>query len=86
MSKAGKGKPNGTRPKNVSGNRVRQARQAAGLTQDQLSGRLAAAGMTLDRAAVAKIELGLRGVYDFELIALAKALKVSVAFLLEIEG
>lgn len=52
------------------------------ITQDQLSGRLAVLQVSLDRAAVAKIELGLRSVYDFELPALAEALKVDVRWLL----
>lgn len=73
--------------KNLVGARVRLARQqfAGHLTQDQLSGRLAAGGVSLDRAAVAKIELGLRRVYDFEVVAFAEALKVDVAWLLGIK-
>lgn len=73
--------------KNLVGARVRLARQefSGHLTQDQLSGRLAALGMSLDRAAVAKIELGLRRVYDFEVVALAEALKVEAAWLLGIK-
>lgn len=84
----GKGKKVKRRSKNVVGDRVRRARQdfEGGLTQDQLSGRLAAAEISLDRAAIAKIELGLRGVYDFEVIALAATLKVDVRWLLGIEG
>lgn len=75
-------------PKNIVGTRVREARKAfqGGLTQDQLSGRLAALEVTIDRAGIAKIELGLRHVYDFELVLLARALKVDVRWLLGIEA
>jgi transcriptional regulator with XRE-family HTH domain len=55
------------------------------ITQDQLSGRLANLGVSLDRAAVAKIEIGLRSVFDFELPALANALKVDVRWLLGLQ-
>jgi transcriptional regulator with XRE-family HTH domain len=52
------------------------------LTQDQLSVKLALQGVALDRAAVAKIENDLRGVLDYELLAFASALGVSVGWLL----
>jgi hypothetical protein len=52
------------------------------LTQDQLSGRLAAKGVTLDRVAITKIECGTRCVFDFELTAIAEALKVDLRWLL----
>lgn len=71
--------------KNVSGERVAEARAAAkpSLTQDALSGRLARLGVQLDRAAIAKIENNHRHVLDFELKALASALGVSVSWLVE---
>jgi len=73
--------------KNVVGTRIREARKSfpGGLTQDQLSGKLAALDVQLDRAGIAKVELGLRHVFDFELVALARALKVDVKWLLGIE-
>lgn len=71
-----------TTSRNVIGLRVRQARNELDLTQDQLSGRLAGLMVTLDRAAVAKIELGLRCVYDFEIVGLATVLKVGTHWLL----
>ncbi|MGD9873904.1 MAG: helix-turn-helix domain-containing protein [Kiritimatiellia bacterium] len=70
------------RYKNISGRRIRAARQRLGLSQDQLSGRLAKLGITLDRAGISKIETGIRGVNDFELKAIAKILKVSADWLL----
>lgn len=75
-----------TRPKrkNIVGNRVSEARNAAKppLTQDALSGKLARLGVQLDRAAIAKIENDHRRVLDYEAKALAEALGVSVAWLL----
>jgi hypothetical protein len=56
------------------------------LTQDQLAGRLAAQGVELDRVAIAKIEVGIRCAFDFEVKALAAALKVDANWLLGIEG
>lgn len=72
--------------KNVAGLRIREAREFCfpPLTQDQLSGRLAALGVTVDRTALAKIETGVRGIYDFELAALAMALRVDANWLLGI--
>jgi transcriptional regulator with XRE-family HTH domain len=52
------------------------------LTQDELAGKLARYAVPLDRAAIAKIENNHRRVLDFELKALARALRVSVDWLL----
>lgn len=73
--------------KNIVGARVRQARKAfpGGLTQDQLSGKLAALDVQLDRAGIAKVELGIRHVFDYEVAALARALKVELNWLLGAE-
>jgi transcriptional regulator with XRE-family HTH domain len=69
--------------KNVVGLRVAEARRRRNppLTQDALSGKLAALGVQLDRAAIAKIENGHRRIYDFEAQALAKALSVRIDWL-----
>ena len=53
------------------------------LSQDALSGRLAARGVTIGRAGIAKIESGRRAVSDFELVALANALAVPLVWLLD---
>ena len=70
--------------KNLVGKRVLQARLRLSppVTQEDLAGRLAIRGIQLDRSAVARIESGDRYVLDFELVVLAKALKVTTAFLL----
>ncbi len=69
--------------KNFIGRRVAEARSlfSPPLTQDALSGRLAAHGVQLDRAAIAKIENGHRRVFDYEVEALATALGVEIAWL-----
>jgi len=74
----------GQSAQNLIGDRVKEARAAANpaLTQEQLSKKLAKLGVSIDRAGVAKIETGIRGVLDFELVALAKALGVKVTWLL----
>ena len=74
----------GQASQNLVGERVKVARNQAQptITQDELSKRLSKLGVSIDRAGVAKIETGIRGVLDFELVALAKALDVKVTWLL----
>jgi transcriptional regulator with XRE-family HTH domain len=73
---------------NLIGERVREARGKAKppLTQEQLSAKLRKLGTSIDRAGIAKIETGVRGVLDIELVALAKALGVKVTWLLDGKG
>lgn len=52
------------------------------LTQEELSARLETAGVRIDRAGISKIENLERIVTDFELMALAGALRVTVGWLL----
>lgn len=70
--------------RNLIGARVCKARtdHPDKLTQDQFAGRLAGEGVVLDRVTVAKIETGLRCVYDFEVVAFANALDVDPLWLL----
>ncbi len=72
---------------NLVGERVKEARAVAKppLTQEALSKKLSKLGVSIDRAGVAKIETGIRGVLDFELVALAKALGVKVTWLLNLK-
>ena len=75
----------GVLKKNITGPRIRDARQAhkPPLTQDQLSAKLARLGVQIDRAGISKIENGDRQVCDFELKALARALTITPAKLLD---
>jgi transcriptional regulator with XRE-family HTH domain len=70
---------------NIIGPRVKQARRKRipPLSQDALSGRLAARGVTIGRAGIAKIESGHRAVSDYELVAFASALGVPLTWLLD---
>ena len=74
--------------RNIVGRRVKAARglHSPPLTQDQLSGKVAAQGVDLDRVAIAKIEVGIRCAFDFEVKALAAALRVDANWLLGISG
>lgn len=54
------------------------------MTQSNLANRVCTHGVSLDRAAIAKIENNLRKVSDFEVVALAKALETTVNDLLGI--
>jgi transcriptional regulator with XRE-family HTH domain len=69
--------------RNLIGERVRKARLACKppVTQDDLAGRLAARGITIDQTAVSRIENQTRYLMDYEIAAIARALKVSVAAL-----
>lgn len=71
--------------RNVVGKQVQQARKTAKppITQTDLVARLQVLGMQIDQSGLSKIEGGRRPVMDFEVIALAKALNVSVAWLLK---
>lgn len=75
-------------PRNTISDRMRLARLAFSppLTQDQLSGRLAAKQLFLDRVAITKIESGQRCVFDFELITISEVLKVDVRWLLGMQS
>lgn len=69
--------------RNIIGGRVRQARLKSNpaVSQDDLAGKLAAQGIVIDRTAVSRIENQSRYVMDYEAHAIARALKVSVAWL-----
>ena len=70
--------------KNIVGARVRQARKASKppITQTDLVARLQLLGISIDQSGISKIECGQRPVSDIEVASLAKALKVSVAWLI----
>ena len=70
--------------RNIIGAHVRQARLKCmpTVSQDDLAGRLAAQGINMDRTAVSRIESQDRYVMDYEAKAIARALKVTVAWLM----
>ncbi len=71
--------------RNLIGARLRQIRlkRRPEVTLEDLAGRLAARGVSLDRSAIGRIENGNRYVLDYELKALASALHVSICDLLQ---
>src|SRR5579862_8177586 len=73
----------GKRPKNIIATRMRQARRQARprVTQADLSARVEAYGVRINRLGIGRIESGSRIVLDFELRAIAAALFVPVSWL-----
>jgi HTH-type transcriptional regulator, cell division transcriptional repressor len=69
--------------RNVVGRRIRQARlkRSPPVSQDDLAGRLAARGIILDQTAISRIENQTRYLMDYEIVAIAKSLKISVGWL-----
>lgn len=68
---------------NIVGSRIREARLRLKpeVSQSDLAGRLANVGLDMDRPTITRIENGKRYVRDYEILAMARALKVSVAWL-----
>lgn len=71
--------------KNICGNRVREARQKQRISQSDLAARLQVEGVILERDCISRIEIGTRFVTDYEIIVLAKSLRVSPLWLLGLE-
>jgi len=70
--------------RNIVGARVRQARKMAKpqITQLDLVARLQVLGVRIDQSGLSKLESRRRPVSDIEVVALARALSVSVSWLL----
>jgi len=69
-------------PSAVFGARLREIREARGFTQVELAARLEAMGRPMNKAAILRIERGVRGVSLDEALALAAVLFVAPAHLL----
>ena len=67
--------------KNISGDRIRQARTIMRLTQADLAARMQVHGVAIEREAISKIETGDRLVTDYELLTFAKVFGVSMEWL-----
>ena len=70
--------------KNISGDRIREARQKMRLSQTDLSARMQVEGVLIERDSISRIEIGARFVPDYELPVFAKVLNVSVDWLLDL--
>lgn len=71
--------------RNLIGERIKLARTKSKpkITQAELSARLQILGVNIGDSAIGKIENGASAVTDIQLVALAKALNVSVLWLLD---
>ncbi len=68
--------------KNISGDRIREARQKKRLSQSDLAARMQVEGVVIERDSISRIEIGTRFVPDYELPIFARILDVSVDWLL----
>lgn len=68
--------------KNISGERIHEARCKLRLTQSDLAAKLQVSGIIIERDSISRIENGTRFVTDYELMILAEILKVDVLWLL----
>ena len=64
--------------KNISGDRIRQARTAKRLSQEALAAKMQVSGVVVEWEAISKIETGDRFVADYELRAFSQVLGVSM--------
>ena len=69
--------------KNISGNRIREARLKQRISQADLAAKLQLAGINMERDSISRIEIGTRFVADYEISVLSKILQVPVEWLLE---
>jgi DNA-binding XRE family transcriptional regulator len=71
--------------KNISGERIREARTRLHLTQTNLAVQLKLVGVDVERDSISRIEIGTRFVTDYEIRELSKILKVTPTWLLGME-
>lgn len=67
--------------RNIAGERVEQRRKAIGMKQKDLLTQLQVRGIDLNASGLSKLEGQLRSINDFELVALADVLGVSINWL-----
>ena len=70
---------------NYCGERVREARERSGLSQEQLAAKIQLNGHAVTQKAISRIEAGARIVPDYEIPLLARALNVDPLWLLGME-
>ncbi len=71
--------------KNISGEKIRQARVKKRLTQDDLAAKMQIEGIIIERNSISRIESGARFVPDYELPVFSRVLNVSIEWLLSPE-
>ena len=72
--------------KNISGDRIREARLKRRLSQSDLAAQMQVEGIMIERDSVSRIEIGTSFIPDYELPFFAKVLGVSVDWLLGLSG
>ena len=70
--------------KNISGDRIREARIKKRLSQSDLAAKMQVNGIIIERDSISRIEIGTRFIPDYELPVYSKVLGVSVEWLLGI--
>ena len=68
--------------KNISGERIKEARKRLHLSQEMLAAKLQVEGVNIERDSVSRIEIGTRFVADYEIVALCRILGVTPEYLL----
>lgn len=68
--------------KNISGDRIREARLKLRLSQVDLAARMQVEGIVIERDSISRIEIGTRFIPDYEIPLFAKVLHVSADWLL----
>lgn len=71
--------------KNISGERIREARIKKRLTQQDLAARVQVEGVIMERDSISRVEIGTRFIPDYEIPVFARVLGVSALWLLGIE-
>lgn len=71
--------------KNISGERIREARLKLRLSQSELAARVQVEGVIMERDSISRVEIGTRFVPDYEIPVFARVLGVSPLWLLGIE-
>ncbi len=71
--------------KNISGERIREARLKKRLTQQDLAARVQVEGVIMERDSISRVEIGTRFIPDYEIPVFARVLGVSALWLLGIE-
>lgn len=71
--------------KNISGERIREARLKLRLSQSDLAARVQVEGVIMERDSISRVEIGTRFVPDYEIPVFARVLGVSPLWLLGIE-
>lgn len=71
--------------KNIIGARIEKKRKEMGMKQKEFLARLQVEGMDINASGLSKLEGQIRGVFDYEIVILAKVLGVSLGWLLGVD-